>query len=108
MAEPAVRKQTAEEEANPPVKSGESVTSLVTESRRYREEKEGRPPAMRVRSLRAYWITWRVIWSYLWLKFRARFHSETWVEHNLRQMNLRNARRIERAIVDLQGLFIKV
>jgi predicted unusual protein kinase regulating ubiquinone biosynthesis (AarF/ABC1/UbiB family) len=107
MAEPA-RKQTAEEEASPPVKSGESVTAIVAESRRYRDETEARPPALRTRSLRAYWTTLGVIWSYLWLKFRARFHSETWIEHNLRQTHLRNARRIEGAIVDLQGLFIKV
>jgi predicted unusual protein kinase regulating ubiquinone biosynthesis (AarF/ABC1/UbiB family) len=49
-----------------------------------------------------------VILSYLWLKFRARFHSDAWVSHNLRQVNLRNARRIERTIIELQGLFIKV
>ena len=61
-----------------------------------------------MRSLRAYWTTWRVIWSYLWLRFRARFHSETWVEHRLRAIHLRNARRIEATIVSLQGLFIKV
>ncbi len=61
-----------------------------------------------MRSLRAYWTTWRVIWSYLWLRLRARFHSEAWIEHRLRTTNLRNARRIERTIVDLQGLFIKV
>ena len=78
------------------------------ESRRYRDETEGRPPRLRIRSLRAYWTTWRVIWSYLWLRFRARFHSDAWIEHNLRQTNLRNARRIERTIIDLQGLFIKV
>src|ERR1043165_7176432 len=107
MAEPA-RKQTVEEEASGPVKAGESVTALVGESRRYRDEKEGRPPALRIRSFRAYWNTWRVIWSYLWLKFRSRFHSDTWIEHNLRQTHLRNARRIERAIIELQGLFIKV
>src|ERR1051325_10047268 len=104
MAEPA-RRQTVEEEAEP-VKTGESVQSLVVESRRYRHEEEGRPPRLRIRSLRAYWTRWSVIWSYLWLKFRARFHSEAWIEHHLRQTHLRNARRIERAIVDLQGLFI--
>ena len=42
------------------------------------------------------------------VNFRARFHSDAWIEHKLRQLNLRNARRIERTIVDLQGLFIKV
>jgi predicted unusual protein kinase regulating ubiquinone biosynthesis (AarF/ABC1/UbiB family) len=84
------------------------MMAIADVSRRYREEKEGRPPALRVRSLRAYWTTWLVIWSFLWLKFRARFHSDAWIEHKLRQTNLRNARRIERTIIDLQGLFIKV
>jgi ubiquinone biosynthesis protein len=49
-----------------------------------------------------------VIGSYFALRLRARFHSDAWVEHALRDTHLRNARRIERAICDLQGLFIKV
>ena len=84
------------------------MLAIADVSRRYREEKEGRPPRLRIRSIRAYWTTWRVIWSYLWLKFRARWHSDAWVEHKLRQLNLMNARRIERTIIELQGLFIKV
>jgi ubiquinone biosynthesis protein len=85
-----------------------SIQRIATETRRYRGEEEARPTRLRIRSLRAYWTTWRVIFSYLWFKFRARFHSDVWIQHNLRQLNLRNARRIERAIVDLRGLFIKV
>jgi predicted unusual protein kinase regulating ubiquinone biosynthesis (AarF/ABC1/UbiB family) len=85
-----------------------SIQRVAQQTRRYRDETEGRPPRMRIRSLRAYLTTWRVIWSYLWLRFRSRFRSDAWIQHNLRQVNLRNARRIERAIVDLQGLFIKV
>jgi len=96
--------------AAPSPDPGGSITSIVHETRRYRpgQEPESRPAPLRVRSLRAYWTTWRVIWSYLWLRFRARFHSEAWIEHALRSMHLRNARRIERAICGLQGLFIKV
>src|SRR6185503_1202464 len=86
----------------------DSMLAIADVSRRYREEKEGRPPRMRIRSWRAYWTTWRVIWSYLWLRFRARFHSDAWIEHKLRQLNLMNARRIESTIIELQGLFIKV
>lgn len=82
--------------------------ALAASKRRYRAEIESRRPPMRIRSLRAYWTTWRVIWSYLWLKLRARFHSDEWIEHNLRTTHLANARRIERTICDLQGLFIKV
>jgi ubiquinone biosynthesis protein len=86
-----------------------SIQRVAQETRRYRDDAvEGRPPRLGMRSLRAYWTTWLVIVSYLWLKFRARFHSEAWIAHNLRQVNLRNARRIERTIIELQGLFIKV
>lgn len=65
-------------------------------------------PSRRFRNARAYWTTFVVIWSYLWLRFRARLHAESWLEHRLRETHLRNARRIERAICELQGLFIKV
>jgi ubiquinone biosynthesis protein len=85
-----------------------SIERVAQETRRYRDEAEGRPPRMAMRSLRAYWTTWRVILSYLWLKVRARFHSEEWIIHTLRKVNLENARRIERTIIELQGLFIKV
>lgn len=91
-----------------PTAGGDSIHRIAHESRRYRVEEESRPAPMRIRSLRAYWATWRVIWSYLWLRFRAKFHSETWIEHKLRAVHLRNARRIEATIVSLQGLFIKV
>lgn len=118
MAEPA-RREPADGDGTPPagtsgsseiVPAGSttSIQRMAQESRRYRDQEEARPPRLRIRSLRAYWTTWRVIISYLWLRFRARFHSDEWISHNLRQVNLRNARRIERTIVDLQGLFIKV
>ena len=96
--------------AAPSPDPGGSITAIVHETRRYRpgQEPESRPAPLRIRSLRAYWTTWRVIWSYLWLRFRSRFHSDAWIEHALRRINMRNARRIERAICGLQGLFIKV
>ncbi|MBL0214010.1 MAG: AarF/ABC1/UbiB kinase family protein [Myxococcales bacterium] len=116
MAEPA-RKGVEGADRPPPVtesqpiaviSAGDSVTALAHESRRYSNEEEARRPPLRIRSWRAYWTTWRVIWSYLWLRFRARFHSPQWAEHALRTVHLRNARRIERTIIELQGLFIKV
>ena len=114
MAEPA-RRDPAGDDGKSPARldpaiptAGDSVTALAHESRRYREEVDGRPPRLRIRSLRAYWTTCVVIGSYLWLRLRARFHSQAWIEHKLRQTNLLNARRIERTICDLQGLFIKV
>ena len=115
MAEPA-RNGEEDHDRPPPVRdtppfgisAADSVTTLAHESRRYQSEKEARRPPLRIRSWRAYWTTWRVIWSYLWLRFRARLHSPTWAEHALRETHLRNARRIERTIIELQGLFIKV
>src|SRR5690349_8507770 len=118
MAQPAAREpeegrgtppsQTEADSASSAPSGLASIQRVAMETRRYRGEEEARPTRLRIRSLRAYWTTWRVIWSYLWLKFRARFHSDAWISHNLRQVNLRNARRIERTIVDLRGLFIKV
>ncbi len=102
MVEPARTPQPAQDPG-----PGDSIFAIA-QNRRYRGERESRPAPMRVRSLRAYWTTWLVIWSYLWVRFRSRFHSETWVEHTLRAVHLRNARRIERTIIGLQGLFIKV
>jgi ubiquinone biosynthesis protein len=84
------------------------ASPIVNESRRYRTTKHSRPPPLRIRSWRAYWVTFLVIGSYLVLRLRARFHTDTWVEHALRTTHLRNARRIERTICELQGLFIKV
>ncbi len=70
--------------------------------------KEGRPPTHTLRFVKAYWTTFRVIVSYLWLKFWARWRSDEWVDRRLREAHLRNAKRIERTICELQGLFIKV
>ncbi|MBK9030994.1 MAG: AarF/ABC1/UbiB kinase family protein [Myxococcales bacterium] len=70
--------------------------------------REGRPPRRALRFLKAYWTTFRVIHSYLWLRFWARWRSDEWVDRRLRAAHLRNARRIERTICELQGLFIKV
>ena len=124
MAEPARRGPSADASADgelPPVMptgevpllveptAADSVTSLSSGARRYRgDEKNAVRPPLRTRSWRAYWTTFWVIGSYLWLRVRARFHSDAWIEHNLRATNLKNARRIERTICDLQGLFIKV
>lgn len=113
MVELARRPQALRSDAPPPGDSAtppppSSDTPLPHQSRRYRGDGESRPAPLRIRSLRAYWVTARVIWSYQWLRLRARFHSAPWVERQLRAAHLRNARRIERALIGLQGLFIKV
>src|SRR5262245_11632515 len=124
MAEPARRDRSADDpsadgELPPVVPTGEvaiacepsssdSMTSLTSGNRRYASDRAAVRAPLRTRSVRAYWTTFLVIASYLWLRVRARFHSDAWVEHNLRTTHLRNARRIERTICQLQGLFIKV
>ena len=87
---------------------GDSVSALAGDVRRYRRDERARRPPLRVRSLRAYWTTFWVIGGYLWLRLRARFHNGAWIERKLRDAHLSNARRIERTIIELQGLFIKV
>ena len=72
------------------------------------EQASPMPPSSRLRFIRAYWTTFIVISSYLSLRFQARFRSEETIARLLREKNRRNARRIERCIRTLQGLFIKV
>ena len=67
-----------------------------------------RPPARTWRQVKAYWVTAVVLMSYLGASLFGRFRSRASAERILMQKHLRNARRIHRAILDLQGLFIKV
>ncbi len=73
-----------------------------------RPERTARPPRKFLRWVKAYWTTFRVIASYLWLRSWARWRNEEWLQRELRSTHLRNARRIEKTICELQGLFIKV
>ena len=75
---------------------------------RHHVVRRARPPKRFLRAWRAYWCTVSVIASYLWLRFRGRFHDDDWMVVQLRRIHLRNARRIEQRICELQGLFIKV
>ena len=111
MAEPAASEPTREIRAERPSRRrtpNDSMIAIADESRRYADEHKTHRAPVRARSWRAYATTFVVIGSYLWLRFRARFRNDAWVEHALHAVHLRNARRIERAICDLQGLFIKV
>jgi predicted unusual protein kinase regulating ubiquinone biosynthesis (AarF/ABC1/UbiB family) len=68
-----------------------------------------RPPmGATARFLAAYLTTFVVIGSYLWLGLGARLFGERHREDRLIDLHRRNARRIERTIIRLQGLFIKV
>lgn len=73
-----------------------------------RPHRTARPPRRALRWIKAYWTTFRVIASYLSLRFWARWRGDAWFERELRAAHLSNARRIEKTIGELQGLFIKV
>jgi ubiquinone biosynthesis protein len=86
---------------DPSIGSSQSVTESQI-------GRSARPPARTGRSLRAYWVTFLVIVSYLSVRVQARFRSEDAVMRLLARKHRINAARIERTIVHLQGLYIKV
>src|SRR5205814_3022365 len=62
----------------------------------------------RFRLAKAYVVTLRVLGSYLALRLRRPFLTPDAYERRLIARHRVNARRIERAIIELDGLFIKV
>jgi predicted unusual protein kinase regulating ubiquinone biosynthesis (AarF/ABC1/UbiB family) len=68
----------------------------------------GAPPRGGRRIFLAYVITMQVVASYLFMRLHLRFRSAASADGVMRRTHLRNARRIERGIARLQGLFIKV
>lgn len=65
----------------------------------------------RVRSyrfVRAYYTTFVVVFSYLWLTTGRKVFGDSWYQQRMAAAHKRNARRVEHTIIALQGLFIKV
>jgi len=62
----------------------------------------------RFRVARAYLVTLRVIASYAWLRAQRPIIGAGMYQGRLAQLHRRNARRVERTILQLDGLFIKV
>ena len=62
----------------------------------------------RFRLVKAYGVTVRVLGSYLALRLRRPFLTPDGYERRVLERHKINARRIERAIIELDGLFIKV
>lgn len=60
------------------------------------------------RFVRAYFTTFQVIASYLWLFFWARFFGDAWKAQRISATHRLNAGRVFDTILALQGLFIKV
>lgn len=61
-----------------------------------------------LRFIRAYHTTFVVLGSYLWFAFLRRLLGHAWADARIADLHAKNARRVERTIVELQGLFIKV
>lgn len=68
----------------------------------------GRPTQPPWRMIKAYLVTFVVLASYLWIRFQSRFRAAGSIQARIERANLKNARRIYRAILELQGLYIKV
>ena len=66
------------------------------------------PPRGISRVLFAYYTTFRVAFSYVAVSWRTRYRPGEASDLLWRDAHLRNARRIERTIAKLQGLFLKV
>lgn len=65
------------------------------------------PRAGARRFMRAYFVTFQVVMSYLWVRLWGRLLGPEWLGRRLAKAHIRNARRAERTIIELQGLFIK-
>jgi ubiquinone biosynthesis protein len=60
------------------------------------------------RFVRAYTTTFQVIFSYLWLFWKATLLGKAYRDEHLPRVHRTNARRVYETILQLQGLFIKV
>lgn len=89
--------------APPRLASGRPRPLVATTKPVYRK-----PSAASYRFIRAYWTTFRVIASYMWLSFKGRLWGKAYKEGLLADVHRRNAKRVEGTILVLQGLFIKV
>lgn len=73
-----------------------------------RTERPRSPRRPRFRLARAYYVTLRVIASYGWLRLWRPLIGPDVFARRLVEKHRRNARRVERTILELDGLFIKV
>ena len=103
------RSNTAKIGGSPPAQSGaKKPRNMPKEPRTPAREHGNQPTRLGFRFFKAYWVTFVVIASYLSVRLQARFRSEEAISRILARKHIRNARRIERAIIQLQGLYIKV
>ncbi len=57
---------------------------------------------------KAYWTAFKVVLSYLWLSLKSKIFGKKYYTTRIVDLHLKNANRIKKAILELQGLFIKI
>ena len=57
---------------------------------------------------KAYWTAFKVVWSYLWLGFKSKLFGKKYYTSRVVNLHIKNAEIVKTAILELQGLFIKV
>ena len=95
----------AEEESGPVPRREPTASSRGAAKQGIRYRGRG---TNRWRFVRAYWTTFRVIFSYLWLSWKAKLLGRAYREQRILDVHTRNAKRVYETILILQGLFIKV
>ncbi len=92
-----------------------SLAPPAPSSRRMAKARERRPVrryrargANKWRFIRAYTTTFQVIFSYLWLFWKAKLFGKGYRDANIDAVHRLNAKRVYETILELQGLFIKV
>jgi ubiquinone biosynthesis protein len=73
-----------------------------------RELEVQRPRVQSYRFIRAYLTTFQVIFAYVALGIGRRLFGSSWYDDRIGAVHRRSAVRVERTIIKLQGLFIKV
>lgn len=63
-------------------------------------------PSRRIR--KAYWTAFLITMRYVWASFMRRFRGQRWYNNRLTALHIYNAEHVKRAILELEGLFIKV
>ncbi len=56
----------------------------------------------------AYWTTFRVLLSYLWLYIKSKFLGQKYYDDRVYDLHLKNADRVKETVLHLQGLFVKM
>lgn len=109
MAEPSPVLEEARPETTPTPPSSKRLVKRGDEGDkpgpnvRYRQR-----GANQWRFIKAYRTTFTVIFSYLWLFWKAKVFGRSYRDNHIAEIHRRNAARVYETILDLQGLFIKV